>query len=86
MASFGTKSLAAPKAAAEMVSGFQCLLGKNIDIDIELSHIYDTFIDLLGTVSRKKVAVLLDFVQMRDGGGVPCPIFLSTFHKVCILG
>ena len=54
MASFGTKSLAAPKAAAEMVSGFQCLLGKNIDIDIELSHIYDTFIDLLETVSRKK--------------------------------
>ena len=65
--SFGTKSLAALKAAAEMVSGFQCLLGKNIDIDIELSHIYDTFIDLLGTVSRKKVAVLLDFVQMRGG-------------------
>ena len=54
LASFGTKSLAAPKAAAEMVSGFQCLLGKNIDIDIEFSHIYDTFIDLLETVSRKK--------------------------------
>ena len=27
----------------------------------------------------KKIAVLLDFVQMRGGG--PCPNFLSTFHK-----
>ena len=33
----------------------------------------------------KKVAVLLDFVQIR-GGGRPCPIFLSTFHKLFILG
>ena len=33
----------------------------------------------------KKVAVLLDFVQMRGGGG-PCPNFLSTFHKLYILG
>ena len=37
----------------------------------------------LEMVSRKKVAVLLDFVQMRGGG--PCPIFLSPFHK-CIFG
>ena len=33
----------------------------------------------------KKVAVLLDFVQMSGGGG-PCPNFLSTFHKLYILG
>ena len=32
----------------------------------------------------KKVAVLLDFVQLRGGG--PCPNFLSTFHKLYILG
>ena len=38
-----------------------------------------------GKVSRKKVAVLLDFVQIR-GGGRPCPIFLSTFHKLYLLG
>ena len=38
----------------------------------------------LGKVSRKKVAVLLDFVQMRGGGH--CPNFLSTFHKLYILG
>ena len=31
---------------------------------------------------KKKVAALLDFVQMREGGG-PCPNFLSTN---CILG
>ena len=30
--------------------------------------------DHLGKASRKKVAVLLDFVQMRGGGG-PCPNF-----------
>ena len=40
----------------------------------------------LGTVSRKKIAVLLDFVQMRGGGGGPCPNFVSTFHKLYILG
>ena len=39
----------------------------------------------LGKVSRKKVAVLLDFVQMRGGGG-PCPNCLSTFQKMYILG
>ena len=33
----------------------------------------------------KKVAVLLDLVQMRGGGG-PYPNFLSTFHKLYILG
>ena len=33
----------------------------------------------------KKVAVLLDFVQLRGGGG-PWPNFLSTFHKLYILG
>ena len=32
----------------------------------------------------KKIAVLLDFVLMRGGG--PCPNFLSTFHKLYILG
>ena len=32
----------------------------------------------------KKVAVLLDLVQMRRGGG-PCQKFLSTFHKLYIL-
>ena len=32
----------------------------------------------------KKGVVLLDFVQMRGGG--PCPNFLSTFHKLYILG
>ena len=31
----------------------------------------------------KKIAVLLDFVQMRGGA---CPNFLSTFHKLYILG
>ena len=40
---------------------------------------------LIGKCSRKKVAVLLDFVQLRGGGG-PCPNFLSTFHKLYILG
>ena len=30
----------------------------------------------------KKIAVLLDFVQMRGGGS--CPNFLSTFHKLYI--
>ena len=57
LASFGTKSLAAPKAAAEMVSGFQCLLGKNIDIDIELSHIYAGWQKLCGSTggTRRKV-------------------------------
>ena len=38
---------------------------------------------IVGTVSRKKVTVLLDFVQMRGGG--PCRNFLSTFRK-CIFG
>ena len=38
---------------------------------------------ILGKVSLKKVAVLLDFVQMRGGG--PCPNFLAHFHN-CILG
>ena len=37
--------------------------------------------DDLGKVSRKKVAVLLDFVQMRGGG---LPKFLSVFHKLYI--
>ena len=32
---------------------------------------------ILGIVSRKKVAVLLDFVQMRGGG--PCPKGLAPF-------
>ena len=32
---------------------------------------------------EKKVAVLLDFFQMRGGA---CPIFLSTVHKLYILG
>ena len=41
-------------------------------------------LELLGKVSRKKVAVLLDFVQKRGAGG-PCQIFLSPFHK-CIFG
>ena len=38
----------------------------------------------LGTTSRKNVADLLDFVQVRRGGG-PCPIFLAQFHN-CIFG
>ena len=33
----------------------------------------------------KKVAVLLDFVQLRGGEG-PAQIFLSTFHKLYIFG
>ena len=35
---------------------------------------------IVGTVSRKKVAVLLDFVQMR-GGACPnfCHLFISAF-------
>ena len=37
-----------------------------------------------GKVSRKKVAVLLDFVQMR--GGEPCPNCLSTLQKLYIFG
>ena len=37
----------------------------------------------MGRFHEKKVAVLLDFVQMRGGG---CPNFLSTFHKLYILG
>ena len=40
-----------------------------------------------GKVSPKKVAVLLDFVQMRGGGrGGPCPNFSSAFHKLYIMG
>ena len=35
----------------------------------------------LAKVSRKKAAVLMDFVQMRGGG--PCPNFLAPFHE-CI--
>ena len=35
-----------------------------------------------GRFHEKKVAVLLDFVQMRGGG--PCPNFLFTFHKLYI--
>ena len=38
----------------------------------------------LGEGLPKKVAVPLDFVQLRGGG--PCPNFLSTFHKLYILG
>ena len=37
----------------------------------------------LETLSRKETGVLLDFVQMREGG--PCPNFLAPFHK-CIFG
>ena len=37
-----------------------------------------------GRFPEKKVAVLLDFVQMRGWG--PFPNFLSTFHKLYILG
>ena len=42
------------------------------------------FMVVLGKISRKKVAVLFDIVRMRGGG--PCPNFLSTFHKLYILG
>ena len=38
----------------------------------------------LGEGLPKKVAVLLDFVQLR--GGRAQPKFLSTFHKLYILG
>ena len=38
----------------------------------------------LGKVSQKKVAVLLDFVQMRGGEG-PAQIFCPLFTN-CILG
>ena len=38
----------------------------------------------LGKASRKKVAVLLDFVQKRGEG--PAQFFLSTFHKLYVLG
>ena len=34
----------------------------------------------------KKVAVLLDFVQMRGGAGGPCPNFFPTLHKLYLLG
>ena len=44
--------------------------------------LYNIWGKKLGTFSRKN-AVLLDFVQMRGGGG-PCPNFLSTFHKLYI--
>ena len=39
----------------------------------------------LGTVSRKKVAVLLDFVQMRGGEGpaqIFCPLFTNCIYWV----
>ena len=39
--------------------------------------------DPLGKVSRRKVAVLLEFVQMRGEGSDQ--FFLSNFHK-CIFG
>ena len=39
----------------------------------------------LGTVSRKKVAVLLDFVQMR-GGGRAVPKFLVHFSQTIYIG
>ena len=38
------------------------------------------YMHILGTVSRKKVAVLLDFVQMREGEGpvqICCPLFTN---------
>ena len=40
---------------------------------------------LLGKVSRKKVAVLLDFVQMRGGEGpaqISCPLFTNCIYWV----
>ena len=40
---------------------------------------------VLGKVSRKNVALLLDFFQIMGGGG-PCSNFLSNFHKLYILG
>ena len=52
----------------------------------QITNIKDELDTMLGKVSRKKVAVLLDFVQMRDGGGSVLPKFLSTFHKLYILG
>ena len=48
------------------------------DIVVVFEHRY-----YKGRLYEKKVAVLLDFVQMRGGG--PCPNLLSTFHK-CIIG
>ena len=38
--------------------------------------------DSKGRSPEKKIALLLDFVQIRGGG--PCP-FLAPFHK-CIFG
>ena len=38
----------------------------------------------LGTVSLKKVAVILDFVQMR-GGGVPSPNFVSNSNEIKLI-
>ena len=39
---------------------------------------------ILGKVSQKKVAVLLDFVQMRGGGSCPnfCPLFTNCEYWV----
>ena len=39
--------------------------------------------DSKGRSPEKKIALLLDFVQIRGGG--PCPNFLAPFHK-CIFG
>ena len=40
----------------------------------------------LGTVSLKKVAVILDFVQMRGGGrGVPSPNFVSNSNEIKLI-
>ena len=42
--------------------------------------------EILGTVSLKKVAVLLDFVQKRGGGEGPaqmfCPLFTNCIYWV----
>ena len=53
-------------------------------VSLQVYHCFSTFCQqhctFLGTISRGKTAILLDFVQMR--GGRALPIFLDTFSQV----
>ena len=54
----------------------------DVDVDVDVD-VVDVDVDVKDGFTKKKVAVLLDFVQIR--GGESCPNFLSPFHK-CIFG
>ena len=50
----------------------------------QITNIKDELDTKLGKISQKKVAVLLDFVQMRGGGSCPnfCPLFTNCIYWV----